>query len=42
VDVIEYFKALAKGPRIPYQNLIDLHLRECAQTRKRPALPWTS
>jgi hypothetical protein len=29
VDVIEYFKALAEETGIPYQNLINLYLREC-------------
>jgi uncharacterized protein (DUF4415 family) len=42
VDVIEYFKALAAETGIPYQNLINLYLRECAQTRKKPALSWAS
>ena len=28
VDVIEYFKALAEETGIPYQNLINLYLRE--------------
>jgi len=42
VDVIEYFKALAEETGIPYQNLINLYLRECAQTRKKPALSWAS
>ncbi|MEN6425276.1 MAG: BrnA antitoxin family protein [Phycisphaerales bacterium] len=35
VDVIEYFKALADETGIPYQSLINLHLRECARTGKR-------
>jgi uncharacterized protein (DUF4415 family) len=42
VDVIEYFKALAQETGIPYQNLINLYLRECAQARKKPALSWAS
>ncbi len=42
VDVIEYFKALAKETGIPYQNLINLYLRECARTGKKPALSWAS
>ena len=29
VDVIEYFKGLAQETGIPYQNLINLYLREC-------------
>ena len=37
-DVIEYFKALAEETGIPYQNLINLYLRECAQSGKK--LTW--
>ena len=36
------FKALAEETGIPYQNLINLYLRECAQTGKKPALSWAS
>ncbi len=27
---------------IPYQNLINLYLRECAHAGKKPALSWAS
>ena len=42
VDVIEYFKALAVETGIPYQNLINLYLRECASSHKKLALQWVS
>ncbi len=42
LDVIEYFKALAEETGIPYQDLINLYLRECAHAGKRPALSWAS
>ncbi len=42
VDVLEYFKGLSTETGIPYQNLINLYLRECVVTRKRPALQWVS
>jgi len=42
IDVIDYFKNLAAETRIPCQNLINLYLRECAQTGKKPTLSWTS
>ena len=29
-ETISYFKALSKQNGIPYQNLINLYLRECA------------
>jgi len=41
-DVIEYFKALAKETCIPYQNLINLYLRECAHSGKKLSLKWAS
>ena len=34
VDVIEYFKAQAAETGIPYQNLINLYLRDCAQSKR--------
>ena len=42
LDVIEYFKNLADSTGIPYQNLINLYLRECARSRKKPSLKWAS
>lgn len=42
MDVIEYLKAPAEETSIPYQNPINLCLRECAQTGKKPALSWAS
>ena len=41
-DVIEYFKALSKETGMPYQNLINLYLRDCAQARKKLAFKWAS
>lgn len=41
-DVIAYFKALAAETGIPYQNLINLYLRECAHSHKKLALKWVS
>jgi uncharacterized protein (DUF4415 family) len=40
VDVLEYFKALAKETGIPYQSLINLYLRDCVVSGKRPTLKW--
>jgi predicted DNA binding CopG/RHH family protein len=42
VDVLEYFKALAEETGIPYQNLIDMYLRDCVLSKKRPSLKWAS
>jgi len=37
---VAYFKALAGELGMPYQNLINLYLRECAMSHKK--LKWTS
>lgn len=39
---IDYFKALSAETEIPYQTLINLYLRDCAATKKRPAVRWQS
>ncbi len=40
VDIIEYFKELSKETGIPYQNLINLYLRDCVQTHRKLSLKW--
>ena len=42
VDVLQYFKDLSKETGIPYQNLINLYLRDCVVSEKRPVLKWLS
>ena len=39
-EVINYFKALADETGIPYQNLINLYLKECAHAQRK--LKWAS
>jgi len=39
-ETLEYFKGLADDTEIPYQTLINLYLRECAKTKKKPGLKW--
>jgi uncharacterized protein (DUF4415 family) len=39
-DVIAYFKAMSLETGVPYQNLINLYLRECAHSGKKLALTW--
>jgi uncharacterized protein (DUF4415 family) len=41
VDVLEYFKQLAEETGIPYQNLINLYLRDCVVSGRRPAFKWS-
>ena len=39
-DTLEYFKGLAEETGLPYQTLINLYLRDCANTKKRLAMRW--
>ena len=39
---VAYFKSLAAEVGMPYQNLINLYLRECALNRKKLELKWAS
>ena len=35
-----YFKQLSEEYEMPYQSLINMYLRDCAQTRKKPRTKW--
>ena len=37
---VSYFKELATEVGMPYQNLINLFLRDCAQHHKKITLNW--
>ncbi|WP_432613065.1 BrnA antitoxin family protein [Halomonas alkaliantarctica] len=39
-DTIAYFKNLAEEKDLPYQSLINLYLRDCAQSHKDLKLEW--
>jgi predicted DNA binding CopG/RHH family protein len=39
-DTIDYFKTIAADADIPYQKLINLFLRDCAETHKKPEIHW--
>jgi len=41
-EVILYFKALSAETGIPYQNLINLYLRDCAFSNRKLELGWRS
>lgn len=41
-DTINYFKRLAEDHGIPYQTLINLYLRDCAEKHKKPSVGWSS
>lgn len=35
VDIIDYFKEMSEETGIPYQNLINLYLRECVTLQRK-------
>lgn len=41
-EIIEYFKDLSHDNNIPYQTLINLYLRDCAQKNKKLSVEWSS
>jgi predicted DNA binding CopG/RHH family protein len=40
-DVIEYFKALAEQTGMPYQNLMNLYLRDCMLRERKLRMRWS-
>lgn len=41
-ETIGFFKAMSEETGIPYQNLINLYLRDCAGKNKKLNLKWAS
>ena len=39
-DVVEYFKAMAAESGVPYQNLINLYLRDCVAQHRKIEIGW--
>ncbi len=39
-DTVENFKGLAEDKGIPYQSLINLYLRDCAQSHRDLKMQW--
>jgi predicted DNA binding CopG/RHH family protein len=39
-DTIQYFKEMAQENGVPYQNLINLYLRDCAARGRKLHLKW--
>ena len=39
-DTVEYFKSLAEESGIPYQTLINLYLRDCADKARKLDVEW--
>ena len=39
-DTVAYFKNLAEKKDLPYQSIINLYLRDCAQSHKDLKIEW--
>lgn len=39
-DVLEYFKKEASKVSVPYQTLMNLYLKECADNEKKLKISW--
>ena len=39
-DVVEYFKTMGNQMEVPYQNLINLYLRDCVQSHRH--IQWVA
>ncbi len=37
---VDYFKKMAAELGMPYQNLINMFLRDCAIQKRRPTIQW--
>ena len=40
VETVEYFKTLSEESGVPYQTLINLYLRDCAENKRRLSMKW--
>ena len=39
-DVVDYFKSMARHLGVPYQNLMNLYLRDCVQSHRH--IQWVA
>ena len=39
-STVDYFKSMAAADGIPYQTLITLYLRDCADNRRKIQMSW--
>ncbi|OGR87637.1 MAG: antitoxin [Elusimicrobia bacterium RIFCSPLOWO2_01_FULL_60_11] len=40
LDTIAYFKSLAVEAGVPYQSLINMYLRDCVLSHRKPVFKW--
>lgn len=41
-ETVNYFKKLAQEEGITYQNLINMYLRDCVHSHRKPVTRWAS
>lgn len=41
-ETVTYFKSMAGETGLPYQNLINLYLRDCANHHRQLKMAWTA
>jgi len=41
-EIIDYFKGVGDENNISYQSLINMYLRDCVKTKKRPLIKWVN
>lgn len=41
-EVIDYFKDLSEKHGIPFQTLIDMYLKDCVRSKKKPKFDWAA
>ena len=41
-ETIDYFKKLSIEIGIPYQTLINLYLKDCAEAHRKPHFKWAA
>jgi uncharacterized protein (DUF4415 family) len=41
-ETVDYFRQMAEKTGIPYQTLINLYLRDCAQQHRKLDLQWAT
>ena len=39
-DAIDYFKSLSEDIGVPYQSLINLYLKDCAENHRKLQMSW--
>ncbi len=39
-NTVDYFKKMSKEVGIPYQNLINMYLADCAKTERKLKIRW--